>query len=61
MATEVSRITSCTKQLCEVIDLAKTRKIKLVLGNFIVDCTKQLDPMIEENAEDDGCVFRIGA
>jgi DNA invertase Pin-like site-specific DNA recombinase len=47
MATEVSRITRSTKQLCEVIDLAKTRKIKLVLGNFIVDCTKQLDPITE--------------
>jgi DNA invertase Pin-like site-specific DNA recombinase len=47
VATEVSRITRSTKHLCEVIEIAKTRKIKLVLGNFIVDCTKQLDPMTE--------------
>lgn len=47
VATEVSRITRSTKQLCEVIELAKTRKIKLVLGNFMVDCTKTLDPMTE--------------
>ncbi|MBZ9624420.1 recombinase family protein [Clostridium sp. FP2] len=46
-ATEVSRITRSTKQLCEVIELAKITKIKLVLGTFIVDCTKQLDPMTE--------------
>jgi len=47
IATEVSRITRSTKQLCEVIELAKTRKIKLVLGNFIVDCINELDPMTE--------------
>lgn len=47
IATEVSRITRSTKQLCEVIELAKTRKIKLVLGNFIVDCIGELDPMTE--------------
>lgn len=47
LATEVSRITRSTKQLCEIIELAKERKIKLVLGNFVVDCTKELDPMTE--------------
>lgn len=47
VATEVSRITRSTKQLCEVIEFAKARKIKLILGNFVVDCTKQLDPMTE--------------
>lgn len=45
--TEVSRITRSTKQLCEIIELAKQRKIKLVLGSFIVDCRKELDPMTE--------------
>lgn len=46
-ATEASRITRSTKQLCEIIELAKDKHIKLVLGNFIVDCTKELDPMTE--------------
>jgi DNA invertase Pin-like site-specific DNA recombinase len=46
-ATEVSRITRSTKQLCDIIEFAKERKIKLVLGNFVVDCTKELDPMTE--------------
>ena len=47
IATEVSRITRSTKQLCEIIELAKARNLKLVLGNFVVDCSKELDPMTE--------------
>ena len=47
VATEVSRITRSTKQLCEIIELSKDRHIKLVLGSFVVDCTKELDPMTE--------------
>lgn len=47
LATEVSRITRSTKQLCDIIELAKDRHIKLVLGTIIVDCTKELDPMTE--------------
>ena len=47
IATEVSRITRSTKQLCEVIELAKIRRIKLVLGSFIVNCINELDPMTE--------------
>ena len=47
LATEVSRITRSTKHLCEIIELAKGRHLKLVLGSFVVDCTKDLDPMTE--------------
>lgn len=47
VATEVSRITRSTKQLCEIIELAKNKKIKLIFGTFVVDCTKELDPMTE--------------
>lgn len=47
IATEVSRITRSTKQLCDIIELAKGRHIKLILGSFIVDCSKELDPMTE--------------
>lgn len=47
VATEVSRITRSTKQLCDIIELAKERKIKLVLGSFVVDCSRELDPMTE--------------
>lgn len=47
IATEVSRITRSTKQLCEIIELAKDKHIKLILGTFVVDCSKELDPMTE--------------
>lgn len=47
IATEVSRITRSTKQLCEIIEFAKGKRIKLVFGNFVVDCSKELDPMTE--------------
>lgn len=45
--TEVSRLTRSTKQLCEIIELAKKRHLKLIIGTFIVDCTKELDPMTQ--------------
>jgi DNA invertase Pin-like site-specific DNA recombinase len=47
MSTEVNRITRSTKQLCKIIEIAKEKHIKLILGTFIVDCTSELDPMTE--------------
>lgn len=47
VATEVSRITRSTKQLCDILELAKEKNLKLVFGNFIVDCSKELDAMTE--------------
>lgn len=47
VSTEVSRITRSTKQLCEIIELAKNKHLKLIFGSFIVDCTKELDAMTE--------------
>lgn len=47
MATEVSRITRSTKQLCEIIETAKSKHLMLVFGTFVVDCTKELDAMTE--------------
>lgn len=47
LTTEVSRITRSTKQLCDVIEIAKEKHIKLILGTFIVDCSQELDPMTE--------------
>ena len=46
-ATEPSRITRSTKQLCEIIEFCKEKHFRLELGNFVVDCTKKLDPMTE--------------
>ncbi len=47
IATEVSRITRSTKQLCEIIEFAKNKHIKLVLGSFVIDCISELDPVTE--------------
>lgn len=47
VATEVSRITRSTKQLCEIIEFAKAQNIKLIMGTFVVDCSRELDPMTE--------------
>jgi DNA invertase Pin-like site-specific DNA recombinase len=35
------------RQLCDVIDLAKQRRLKLVIGTFVVDCTNVPDVMTE--------------
>ena len=45
--TEISRITRSTKQLCDIIDTGKAKKIKLIIKNSItIDCTNgELDPM----------------
>lgn len=48
VTTEVSRITRSTKQLCEIIDIAKEKHLKLVIGGFVVDCSKgELDAMTD--------------
>lgn len=46
-ATEVSRLTRSTKQLCEIIELSKEKHLKLVIGSFVVDCTTDLDSMTQ--------------
>lgn len=45
--TEVSRLTRSTKQLCEIIEIAREKQLKLVIGTFIVDCTNDIDPMTQ--------------
>ena len=47
VATEVSRITRSTKQLIDILEFVKQKKIKLILGGFVVDCTNELDAMTE--------------
>jgi len=46
VVTEISRITRSTKQLCDIIDLAVNKKLKLVIGTLTVDCA-DIDPMTE--------------
>jgi DNA invertase Pin-like site-specific DNA recombinase len=44
---EVPRLARSTKQLCEIIEIVKQKKLKLVIvGSVTVDCTQgRLDPM----------------
>ena len=45
-ATEVSRLTRSTKHLCDIMQYVQDKKIKLVIGSFIVDCrNEEIDPM----------------
>lgn len=39
VSTEVSRITRSIKYLIEIMDFVVEKRLKLVLGNFVVDCT----------------------
>ena len=44
--TEVSRLTRSTKHLCEILQIVQERKIRLIIGSFIVDCrSDNIDPM----------------
>ena len=49
VSTELSRITRSTKDLCEIVELAKEKKLKLVLGTFKVDFSQ--DTMIQWEKE----------
>lgn len=44
--TEVSRLTRSTQHLCEILQIVQERKLKLVIGAFVVDCSQaEIDPM----------------
>lgn len=47
ITTEVSRLSRSTQQLCEIINVVKAKKLRLViLGSITVDCRNgQIDPM----------------
>jgi len=46
---EVSRLARSTKQLCDILDLVKAKRIRLVItGSITMDCRSgQADPMTE--------------
>ena len=56
VSTEVSRLTSSTKQLHEILELAKKHQLKLIIGSFTMDFTTDPDPMTE-GALKMWCVF----
>jgi DNA invertase Pin-like site-specific DNA recombinase len=46
ITTEVSRLTRSTKHLCDIMQLIQDKKLKLIIGNFVIDCRKEeIDPM----------------
>lgn len=45
ISTELTRITRSVKELIEIMELAREKKIKLILGNFEIDFAKDIDPM----------------
>lgn len=47
LTLEVSRLARSTKQLCDIIEKVKEKKLKLnIVGSICVDCTNgQIDPM----------------
>ena len=48
VTTEVSRLSRSTKHLCEIIEMIQKKHAKLIIGNFVVDCTgEEIDPMTE--------------
>lgn len=44
---DASRLTRSMKFLLELLDFAKEKKIKLVMGDFILDCTGQLSVLTQ--------------
>ena len=45
-ATEVSRLTRSTKQLCDILQAVKEKHLRILIGSFTVDCTTaEPDPM----------------
>lgn len=47
ICTEVSRLSRSTQQLCEIIELVKRKRLRLVIiGSITIDCRNgQIDPM----------------
>lgn len=44
--TEVSRLTRSTKYLCEILQMVQGKRIRLIIGSFVVDCrSEDIDPM----------------
>ena len=47
ITTEVSRITRSVRQLCDFIETAKAKHLKIVFGSFVADFTDKPDVMTE--------------
>lgn len=47
VCTEVSRITRSVKQLCEILEMAKEKKLRVILGALDMDCSGEIDVITE--------------
>lgn len=49
IALEVSRLTRSTQQLCEIVEIIRKKRLRLVIvGSIVIDCRQgQIDPMSE--------------
>lgn len=46
-SSDVSRLTRSLKHLISLVDFAKEKKIKLVFGDFVIDCRNNLSALTE--------------
>ena len=44
---EASRLTRSLQQLLEILDFAKSKKLKIVMGDFVLDCTGSLSVLTQ--------------
>ena len=49
VTTEVSRLTRSTKHLCDIMQIVQDKKIRLIIGSFIVDCRNAIKRADAEN------------
>ena len=61
ITTEVSRLSRSTQQLCEIINVVKAKKLRLViLGSITVDCRNgQIDPMSQAFVQISAVFFEL--
>ena len=61
ITTEVSRLSRSTQQLCEIINVVKAKKLRLIiLGSITVDCRNgQIDPMSQAFVQISAVFFEL--
>jgi len=48
LVQDLTRLTRRVKQLCEIMELVQERKLKLIAGSFVIDCSAgESDPFTE--------------
>jgi len=47
VCTEVTRLTRSVSQLCDIIATAEEKQLKLIIGDYTIDCSSGINPMTE--------------